>query len=383
MFKNIILFVCLIIVSKSDKDMYLPMEKNSKYGDDVCRYRDEDGYFYVRACEKGKYCAKGLSTISYLQVCHDLPTTSLLSNLNQGKCTTTLECESGLLCNGNTCTKCLSSSSLVRVGEYGSYHCVPDSNKGTGFCKSVTLDSNNVATTKESFPESYKKCGKLTIKEYPNTSTVTYTGIYYVSLNEYTYIGTVPDGEYVSNMELCESGFALPFYFGGVYDDPKSNSATSSENNEVYLRCVTPISINEAKTTYCSINYKINDGEPLNYNVDRIPTSYSSPNKIIGLCSEEYIKIKSDNFREYSKSISEEERKTCGDLDGDNKFTCENNALIKSWYFYKNPEKYILYNGREKLGKVLDYLIQGEYPSYSFSKFLNLKIIFLLILFLI
>ena len=70
-------------------------------------------------------------------------------------------------------------------------------------------------------------------------------------------------------------------------------------------------------------------------------------------------------------------------LDNTNKYTCENNGLIKSWYFYQNPSKYILYNGREKLEKVLNYLIQKEYPSYSFSKFLNYNIIFLLILFLL
>ena len=381
MFKNFILFVCLIIVSKSDKDYYLPMEKKSKYGDDVCRYYDDDHY-YVRACEKGKYCARSLSSISYLEVCHDLPNPSLLSNLNDGKCTTTFECEAGLLCNGNTCTKCPSSNS-VRVGEYSSYNCIPDSAKGTGFCEQVTLGALNVETHKYSFPESYKKCGKLTITEYPNTASDTYTGIYYVSLNEYTYIGTVPDGEYVSDMKLCESGFALAFYYGGLFDDPKSNSATVSISNHDYLRCVTPISINEAKTSRCSINYKIKDGEPLNYNVDRVSNAWNYAGEMQNLCNYEYIKIKSDNFRDYSKSISEEERKTCGDLDGENKYTCENNDLIKSWYFYKNPEKYILYNGREKLGKVLDYLIQKDYPSYSFSKFLNIKIIFLLLLFLL
>ena len=381
MFKNIILFVCLIIVSKSDKDYYLPMEKKSKYGDDVCRYAD-DGHYYVRACEKGKYCASSLSSYSYLEVCHDLPNPSLLSNLNDGKCTTSFECEARLSCNGNTCTKCPNSNE-VRVGEYGSYFCTPDSQKGTGFCEQVTLDAYNVPTYKYSFPESYKKCGKLTIKEYPNTASVTYTGIYYVSLDEYTYIGTVPDGEYVSDMQLCESGFALAFYYGGLFDDPRSNSATAPISNRDYLRCVSPISINEAKTQQCSINYKIKDGEPLNYNVEYVPSSWNHYSEMITLCNYEYIKIKSDNFREYSKSITEDERKTCGDLEGANKYTCENNDLIKSWYFYKHPEKYILYNDREKLGKVLDYLIQKEYPSYSFSKFLNSKILFLLLLFLL
>ena len=386
MFKNIILFLCLIFLSKSDKDSYLPMEKESKYGSDICRYYD-DGHYYVRACEKGKYCADGLSSYnynsySYLEVCTDIPNYSRLSNLNDGKCQTTLECEGNLLCNGNTCTKC-ENTNFEPTGEYP-YTCKTNSQIGNGFCESVTLDANNVLNTKYGSPDNNQKCGKLTIKEYPNTSTRTYTGIFYVSLNEYTYIGTVPDGEYVNDMELCESGFALPFYYGGVFDDPKSTSADAYESNTQYLRCVTPISINKVNTNYCSISYKINDGEPLNYNVDKLSSSwgYTSIEKT-NLCNIEHIKIKYDNFREYSKSISENERKTCGDLDNTNKYTCENNGLIKSWYFYKHPEKYILYHDREKLGKVLDYLIQKEYHSYSFSKFLNLKFLYLLLLFLI
>ena len=386
MFKNIILIVCLIIISKSDNDYYLPMEKASKYGDDVCRYYD-DGHYYVKPCEKGKYCVGGLSGSgssqgeSYLEICYDLPNTSLLSNLNEGKCKTSLECEGSLECNGNTCTKC-GSSSQVQTGEYPNYRCRSDTLKGNGFCESVTLDASNQKQFKYSYPESYKKCGKLTIKEYPNLTGLTFTGNYYASLNEYTYIGTVPDGEYVKdNMELCESGFALAFYYGGLYDSPGS-SADSGDLNEPYLRCVTPISINYAHTGHCSITYKINDEEPLNYNVDKT-SSWTLGSEMQRLCDEEYIKIKSDNFREYSKSISEEERKTCGDLEDTNRFTCQNNNLIKSWYFYKNPEKYILYHDREKLDKVLQYLIQKDYPSYSSSKFLNLKILFLLLLFLI
>lgn len=389
-FKNIIVLAFLIIASKSDKDYFLPMEKESRYGSDVCRYYDE-GRYYVKPCEKGKYCVGGLTssnivgTHSELEICQDLPKINVLSNLNEGKCKTTLECEGSLECNGNTCTDCSSpyyTNSFPR-GDYP-YDCEDVTNKGSGYCESVTLDASNNPTSKYSSPESYKKCGKLTIKEYPNTASATFTGIYYTALNEYTYIGTVADGEYVKDPELCESGFALPFYYGGYFDDPRSSSATASGStfqNHQYLRCVTPISVNK-RTSHnaCSITYKIGEGEELNYNIDKV---YGWGFSINDYCNEDFIKIKYDHFREYSKSITEDERKTCGDLDNTNKYTCENNGLIKSWYFYQNPSKYILYNGREKLEKVLNYLIQKEYPSYSFSKFLNYNIIFLLILFLL
>ena len=51
------------------------------------------------------------------------------------------------------------------------------------------------------------------------------------------------------------------------------------------------------------------------------------------LCDIEHIKIKYDNLRDFCKSISENERKTCGDLENTNKYICENNWLIKLWYF--------------------------------------------------
>lgn len=398
MIKNIILLVCLIIISKSDKNNYLPMEKASKYGDDVCRYYD-DGHFYVKQCEKGKYCVDPISdSESYLEICHDLPNQSQLSNLNEGKCKTTFECDGNLLCDGNTCTKCRNSNQFA-YGEYP-FTCVGDTLKGSGYCESVSLNAFNIPESKYSSPENYKKCGKYTIKEYPNIATDTFNGIYYIALDEYTYIGTVKDGEYVGDMELCESGFALPFYYGGYFDDPRANSATADPTNPYfqnsrYLRCVTPLSVNfgnnpndinnpNTQNNDCSITYKINEEESLNYNVKYLPSS-NAYDEIRNFCNEkeDFIKIKYDNFREYSKSITEDERKTCGDLENINKYTCENNGLIKSWYFYKNPKKYILYHNREKLEKVLNYFIQKDYPSYSYSKFLNYKIIFLLILFLL
>ena len=388
MIKNIILIACLIIISNCDKDFYIPMEKDSKYGADVCSYYDE-GHYYVKPCEKGKYCADNLANgISNLEICYDLPNPSQLSNLNEGKCKTSFECDGELLCNGNTCTECPNTNEF-RYGDFPYRNCISNTVKGSGYCSSVSLTASNRHDTKISTPESYKKCGKLTIKEYPNTATENFNGIYYIALDEYTYIGTVQDGEYVSDMELCESGFALPFYYGGLYDDPISPSATADTTqaefrNRPYLRCVTPISVNQRSTNnYCSITYKINDGDSLNYNVDKIASSYTKINEFCSSSTKDLIRIKYDHFREYSKSITEDERKTCGDLEITNKYTCENNGLIKSWYFYKNPEKFILYNGREKLEKVLNYLIQKEYPSYSLSKFLNNKIIFLLILFLL
>jgi hypothetical protein len=380
--KYILIFVCLFSITLSEEDYYIPMEKESKYGDDVCGYEDKDGHHHVKPCEKGKYCVDFSLSTSYLEICQDLPEIKTLSNLIEQKCSTSFECESDLTCDGSSCRACTVSGNLFDHGEYLSYSCDSDSHKGSGYCESNTYDSNNILTsTKYSTPEKYKTCGKLTIAEFQGT---TGAGVYYVKLDEYDYIGTVQDGEYVTKMELCESGFALYFYYGGNHKDPRSSTAASALTNTRYLRCVTPLAINRKNTGQtCSINYKIKDGEPLNYNVEQLTYGSTYYNDMDELCNKPYIKVMSEKYREYSKSITEEERKTCGDLDGNDKYTCENNGLIKSWFAYKNPEIYIHYNGRKKLERVFDYLIQKKYPKYSFSQFLNLRLLSLLFLILI
>lgn len=375
MIKYILILICIFSISLSEKDMYVPMEKESNYGDDVCAYRDNDGYYHVKSCEKGKYCETLTTSTSFLEICLDFPQITTLSNLKENKCSTTFECEDGLTCEGTSCRKCTATGNFFDYGYYGSYGCESNTNQGNGYCKQTTLDANNNENYKYSSPEEYKKCGKLTIEEYPGAA---YAGIYYIKLNEYDYIGTVKDGEYVEDRELCESGYALYFYYGGKFKNPKPGSS-----NVMYLRCVTPLSINKINTgDSCSINYKINDGETLNYNVKQLfGTSYYT--EMNNLCSKTYIKTMSERFREYSKSITEEERKTCGDLDNLNKYTCENNELIKSWFSYKYPTVYLHYNGRKNLEKVFGYLIQKKYPCYSISQFLNLKFLSLLLFILI
>lgn len=360
------IFCCIL----SEKDIYLPMDHKSKYGEDVCGYID-DGVKYVKPCKKGQYCVDGgnndyLSDTSMLEICQDIPKVTALFNPNEGKCTTSFECEKDLTCIGGKCEK--DCPNQFSTGYYTNYYCKDNTQKGTGFCESQTIsttDTVNPITYKYSYPENYKRCGKLTISEDPRTG---HSGEYYIQLDEYDYIGTVEDGKYVNDQQLCESGFALDFYYDGKSEDTKGNRR--------YLRCITPLSISEINTDECTISYKIKDGDVLNYNLDQ----YSARNS---LCNERFIKIKSEMFRKYSQTIKEDERKTCGELDGINKYTCENNELIKLWFFYNHPEDYIVYNDREKLSKVLDYKIQKEYPNYSFSQYLNIKFLFLFLLYLL
>lgn len=383
MMKYILVFASLFSIYFADQDLYIPMDKNSKYGDDVCRYRDKDGFYHVKPCENGKYCADLLEQIypetSFLQICQDIPEIKPLSNLNEKQCSTTFECEKDLECDGSTCSKAPTGYFVYEDND--GYHIKDNDNKGSGYCRSTTFNSAGVPKTTYSSPENYKICGKITMAEYPGTTDA---GIYYEKLVEYDYPGTVEDGEYVDSMEACQSGVALYFYYDGKFDDPKPSTSSSLKDNYMELKCVTPLAIHDKDDDgYCSIDYKIKDGDRLNYNVKQFDSPSNYRSKMKALCRYPHIKIMSEKYREYSKSISVEERKTCGDLEGNNKYTCQNNGLIKSWFGYQHPEIYIHYNERKNLEKVFAYLIQRKYPSYSYSSFLSLKILFLLFFILI
>lgn len=380
--KFYIFITFLVSFSLSDKDYYLSMDKDSKYGDDVCRYYNyDDSHYYVKPCEKGKYCVPDILPSSQLEICQDIPNIVHPLNLDE-KCSSTFECGYGLKCISGSCTlKCDDDKFIVQATST-TYQCLPDTLKGSSdYCMELTYQSSGIPNFKYSSPVKNKICGKLTISE---RSEVENSRIYYVSARNFASLGSVPDGDYVDDMKLCESGYALYFYWDGEYDDPKPLSSTSPLSNQRYLKCITPISISDIESSTCTIHYKLKDKEYL-YNLERITDSSINYRTHLydNFCNEKHINIKSDRYREYSKNITEEERNTCGDLENINKYTCENRELIKSWYFYQNPESYIVYNGREKLEKVLDYLIQKSYPTYfSFSKFLNLSLLLFVILFL-
>ena len=405
MFIKIICIFALLEFSLSEYDAkYLPMNKHSKYGEDVCSYTDDE-QVYVKLCEKGKFC-DGLSTISTLdysrgkydrssnlEICQELPNVTDFYKY-KGKCENDFECGIGYECIGNECSyKCNSNYFYYNYKDYTgvlNQGCQDNSLKGTdGICYEETRKKNAATEYKYSSPQPNKICGKLTFLDDPDDTNK--KGIYYINKYEYVYKGEVDDGEYVTNKELCKSGFALYFYKDGKSKDPRD--PTAGDYNQMHLMCVTPISINSEITevtspspsytiNHCTINYKINDGETLRYNTEQL-NSIISP--IDDYCTSDdrlYTKLKYEKYREFYTKITEEERETCGDLDNNNKYTCENNELIRSWYFYKNPKHYAMYNDRKKIGKVIDYYIQKSIPCYSLSQILSIKFIYLLFLLL-
>ena len=414
MFIKIICIFVLFVFSLSEEydSKMVPMKKESKYGEDVCSYTD-DKQKYVKICGKGKFCDTSsiIETLDYsrgkydeestLEICQELPNITVLSNYKES-CVNDFECENNYKCIGNTCTYECGNENLFYYKSYdGTFGCKPNTDKGTdGVCYEETRKKGlyTAETQKYSPPVANKICGKLTFIDDLNDDK---KGIYYVGKSEYVYEGEVEDGEYVTDEKLCKSGFALFFFKGG--NDPKEDGA--SGYNKMFLRCVTPISItsNIMESTPaspgdpvtvdiidCSINYKINeDGEILRYNIKQLVASnidniYTS-NIVEDYCKSDdklYIKLKHEKYREFYANIAEEERETCGDLDYANQYSCENNELIRSWYFYKHPKDFATYNDRKKIGKIIDYKIQKEYPCYSLSQYLLINFIYLLFLLL-
>ena len=404
MFIKIILIVALLEFSlnKEYNAVTLPMEKNSKYGDDVCKYTDEE-QDYVKSCEKGKFChdQSTIDTLDYsrgkvrekgseIEICQDLPKVLPLYAYNEEGCSNDFECVEGYKCIEKVCSYECGSGEFYYGENVGgsSFGCKPNADKGTdGICYEFTKYSNSAPTYKYTSPKTNKICGKITLIDEPTDNKR-----YYVNKYEYVFKGEVEDGDYVTDAKLCKSGFALYFYKDGKTKDPDTPGS-----NSMHLRCVTPISIYSNNVdddeqnpspnfSECLINYKIKeDGEILRYNLRNIQNLPTSDGIIINYCSysnRNYIKLQSEKYREFYTKISEEERKTCGDLDYANQYTCENNELIKLWYIYKEPKDYLIYNNRKKLEKVLDYKIQKKYPCYSLSQFLSIKFIYLLFLLL-
>lgn len=381
MLKPLFTFVSLFILCSSDYIPYLPMNKKSKYGDDVCRYTEiKDSYpvTYVRACEKGKYCQDLTDQTlinNYFSLCQDVPTPEDgLSTIN-GDCSSNFDCEYNLECVSNKCTHTCNNAGEVPYKHDGasSYSCGKPAPEG--YCINNDF-ANSSPTTYGSPKHKYQKCGLYTFYH-------TGSNIYQLKDTKYVHIGSVDNGEYVKDQELCKSGFALPFYPNNNLQDP-----STSNSNYMFYRCVTPISIDDRhiRSSSCVIYYKEKDDdtEIKKYNVDQLNGQrFYTDVSISNLCnfSNRELQVSIQKFKEYCNTITDEQREKCGNL-GNDKISCDNNELIKLWHFYKKPEDYILYNEREKLEPVLNYVIQTEYHSYEFTRLININY-FISLLFLL
>ena len=96
--RNILVFICLLLFEQTiqipntgTKLLLLPMKKDHKYGDDICYYRDnfdEKHYYtvyYVKPCEKGKFCEDEVNGQPF-GFCKDILTNSIEFPNYEGTC---------------------------------------------------------------------------------------------------------------------------------------------------------------------------------------------------------------------------------------------------------------------------------------------------------
>lgn len=391
MYKHIFIFISLFILCLSD---YLPMEKDSKFGDDVCGYYDKNGDYYVKPCDSGKYCVTPSTSLSSstLSVCQDVPVIETGLSTLDGECSSDFDCVYDLECKGKKCklsSDCPANQYPYGWNDIGNFGCSEKAPEG--YCQYTEYQNNIPKISFSTPPSKLHYCGIYIFNPQGNN-------LYSLKDIKYAYIGSVDSGEYVSDKILCKSGFSLYYYPDGYLKDPYTGSGSS---NSMYQRCVTPTAIdkNDKFSDSCVIYYKEKDEdtEIKKYNVDQLQdyfpsTSTTTPSGSVipsftnvknDLCeyNDPIFKIKMQKFKEYTDKITDEQREKCGDLTTNSnlRYTCDNTDLIKSWYFYEKPSDYILYNGREKLLVVLNHLIQKEFPLYQFSQILNINYLFIIL----
>lgn len=401
MIKYILILFCTIIYIHS---AYLPYKKNKNFPKETCSYIGDNNIYYVKDCDEGKYCNDRGASFS---ICEEIPKdVKLILENGEENCESDFECESGLECVNRKCINdCSTGYTSIRTKS--GYICLDRDYVGIFYKKDFTWHAdtnlahggyiNGNANIYHSQVEHFKVIGKITM----HTTTDNNGKIVEPEKIEHTDIGTVPDGEFVYDEKACSSGFALYFYGDGSLTKPYK---TNDNYNVMYKKCVTLEDIEQLDNGNCKIKYKVGDtGNVLNYNVKMLSSKKtclgntyddyyydyshkdekcsSSISNINSLCSSD-LKIKLKMFKNYIGALTNDIKKCTEPEPFNGLETCKDNSLRKWSYFYNNPDEYVLYYDEEKPSTVVNYLLQTTFPSYQFSKFLNIKY-FICLLFLL
>ncbi len=379
MYKYTLLFLCFVSVYSSNA--YIPMKKNKYFKEDVCAYPDSS-ITYVKPCEEGKYC----EMMNNLGICQDNPYKAEVKTLGED-CSSDFECEYNLECISSKCTypSCTAPGySIIKVNT-GEWTC--QSNTDAGLCYYYDFTNSIGGDISHDY---FQVCGKITFKIISPTNSI---GVKYeIEKIETAYIGTI-ENDFVSDERACKSGYALYFYPDGNLIDPGKNVYT----NKMYKKCITINNIDKKSNT-CIIQYDTNKI----YNVDQLTVHRTKDNNIIVgtslnngkydfyfsndneyLCSN-YLLTKLEMFSKYISLFTVEKQKECAKKENYNEpETCNDNEIRKWYYFYQNPDDYILYyDEKNKNNDVVNFLLQKKYKSHISSTNLNTKylILFLFLL---
>ena len=362
-----LIFICLFALYLST---YKPMtDRSINFGKDVCYYRDvsHNSYFeYVKPCESGKTCLS-LSDSNYnIRKCQDY--NYLYRTLND-ECQIDEDCPGNLKCKSNKCD-------FDGDNPYLNYYCPYGKVIDGGVCKEKTNgDKCELRDDNGNYQEGYnagyfKLCGLIDLKTLNNN------GDYFKKSVSSSFYCSVADGNFVDDEFACQSGFALYFYGNNKYTQANNPSSTS---NIMYLKCVTVTGIDADNKV---VKYKIGEaGVEQYYLINKLISSYQS--YILGEISE-FTMTKLELFQNYKKrydAIKDDCQKL---LYPDEEETCRDDELRKWYYFYLNPEQYVLYKNEPQ---IMEYLVQKTYKNYkaehtSYSRFLSLNIFIMLLFFI-
>ena len=421
--RYILVFICLFLIDQElafptpagRSAIFLPMKKDHKYGDDICYYREineklDYAVYYVKPCEKGKYCENEVSSTQPFGFCRDIETNITdFPSLGEA-CGTNGECQNGLICDGTCKVECpaaFGGISYTQIqNDNDAFSCRPSNHQQ--FDDSVFCEWNDITSYNPSDPKYYipptspsyplygkfpglpKECGIIRYKGIPDVDPTTGGPTYptytrYVEQGkEWCSIGEAKDGEFVIDKRFCKSGFTLKFYPNGDLVDPSYKPNAPDNLYRAYKdeMCVTPTQIDLSNPLAgCIITYKGADGNEHKYNVLKYYGDTSICDKDLLIKTQIY-----QEFIEEFNNATDEDKKNCYKIPQDEEGNCENIKLLQLYYFYDDHIKeYLFYKDRKDLEKVLHFKIQQTYHRYyELSNYLNLNyLLFFLILILL
>lgn len=361
---------------------YRPIQlRNLTFADDVCYYRDilsNSELEYVKSCDIGKFC-NPLET-SATSPNYEIKTCQEYNNFYKtvgDECSRDFECDSSLICSASN--KCefnglIAYNRLCKpdyVYDRQSGICVAETDSNRDKCETNDIDtSGDLINTRRYSPGYMKICGEIEVIKIEGSNN------YIIKTQKASLLGSVPDGQFVLNKKVCQSGFALNFYG----DKGIINPLGSLSSPEMFLLCVTALGFDNVHEI---IKYKIgNEGKIYYYNMKKIPEDYR-------ITINEFTMTELEMFQNYITRFNQIKSECQNYYDIYESVTCRDNELRKWYYFYNNPKEYLLYKNEPD---VMDYLVQQTFKEYlpirnetdNASGFINVRILmflFLLILY--